>query len=163
MIYSNSNKTNCQVKEAWGDFLSKKFKWDLFVTLTFKDSVFYTDKKSGKVNSYPITNKIANIRFAEFMRTMRRRQKHRSEFIRVTEFGKWNRAKPHYHCLIGNAADIYRMGMVDWWWGKGYGIARVEKYDKSKGAGYYLGKYLLKSNSEVLLSRGINKLATDNS
>lgn len=145
---SNPNNSNSQVKEAWGKFLSTQFDWDLFATLTFRDNV---------------TERLANTRFKNFIRTMRHRTGHRSEFIRVTEYGKWNRAKPHYHCLIGNAKDIRRLGMVDWWWGQGYGIARVEKYDSSKGAGYYLGKYLLKQNSDILISRGINKLAKGSS
>jgi len=64
---------------------------------------------------------------------------------------------------MGNCDSVRRMGMVDWWWGKGHGIARVEKYNKQLGAGYYLGKYLLKQNSDILVSRGVNKLTTDDS
>lgn len=147
MSNSTPNPNSCQVKDEWGKFLSQGFNWDWFGTLTFR----------GEVG-----DKGANIKFSDFVRQVRHRCGHRVEFVRVTEQHKF-RNVPHYHFLMGNVPDsVRRMGMVDWWWGKGYGIARVEKYDNSKGAGHYLGKYLLKQNSEILISRGLNKLARGN-
>ena len=40
------------------------------------------------------------------------------------------------------------MDMVDWAW-TNYGQARILPYDSSKGAGYYLCKYLSKEMSDI--------------
>ena len=58
---------------------------------------------------------------------------------------EWHRYRDsvHIHSLVGNVADIRRLTVMDTW-AKKYGWARIYPYDRTKGAGYYLTKYLVK-------------------
>ena len=50
----------------------------------------------------------------------------------------------HFHSLIGRIPESVRR--LDWMdsWDDLAGFARIEKYDSTKGARFYLGKYVLK-------------------
>jgi hypothetical protein len=53
--------------------------------------------------------------------------------------------------LVLNVSSVNRLGMKDWW--ERYGFARVEEYDPNQGASGYVGKYLVKADGGVLVSR----------
>jgi hypothetical protein len=46
------------------------------------------------------------------------------------------------------------MDFVDWWF-KQYGIARILPYDRSRGAGFYLCKYVTKDLGDIQFSEGL--------
>lgn len=127
---------------SWGTFLAR-FPWEWFVTLTFRQHV-------GEW--------AAERKFRRLVRLMRHDAGHRVEWFRVTEWHKF-RNVPHYHALMLDCGELRRMRYVDWWWGQGYGTARVFEYDKRLGAGHYLGKYLEKQDSDLSASRGLKRLA----
>lgn len=127
---------------SWGVFLDR-FPWDWFVTLTFR----------GTVGEWGAERK-----FRRLVRTMRHDCGHRVEWFRVTEWHKF-RNVPHYHALFTDCKQLRRMRYVDWWWGQGFGTARIFPYDKRLGAGQYLGKYLMKQDSDLSASRGLKRFA----
>jgi len=100
----------------------------------------------------------AERKFRKLVQLMRRDAGHRVEWFRVTEWHKF-RNVPHYHALFTDCKQLRRFRYVDWWWGHGFGTARVQPYDKQLGAGCYLGKYLLKQDSDLSVSRGLKRFA----
>ena len=127
---------------SWGGFL-ERFPWDWFVTLTFR----------GTVGEWGAERK-----FRRLIQRMRHDCGHRVEWFRVTEWHKF-RNIPHYHALFTDCKQLRRMRYVDWWWGQGFGTARIFEYDKRLGAGHYLGKYLMKQDSDLSASRGLKRFA----
>ena len=82
----------------------------------------------------------------------------------ATEWFK-TRECPHFHLLMGNLDGVRR---DKWWqvWFTWYGRNRVLPYDKEKGAGYYLTKYVIKeeNNSALFTIKGleyVNQLILD--
>jgi len=56
-----------------------------------------------------------------------------------------NRGVPHVHALIESQAIVDTRWMNEWFWDR-HGMTRIEPYDASLGAVYYLGKYLFKDD-----------------
>ena len=78
-------------------------------------------------------------------------------YARATEFQE--RGTVHYHALIGGVGDIRRLMYKDFWEMNGH--ARVEKYEPGLGASHYLGKYLVKDDSELRLSHNLEAILHD--
>lgn len=119
--------------------LYDQYDWDWFATLTFKNR---------------IGEGYANEDWSSFCKELRHKTGHRVEFVRVTEWQK--RKVPHYHSLISNVRGVDPREMQEWWYNH-FGIARILPYQPKRGALYYLGKYLLKDNGKVVVSRGLYK------
>jgi hypothetical protein len=49
--------------------------------------------------------------------------------------------------------DIRRLLFKDFW--ELHGFARVEKYEKDRGANYYVGKYLTKTAADIKFSHNL--------
>jgi hypothetical protein len=126
------------IREAFVDWLND-YDWDWYVTLTFRNDIgeYY-----------------ARENFQRFHKEIRHRNGYRPEFVRVTEYQQ--RGVPHYHSLMLNVGGLRRMDMVDWCYNQ-FGISRIFPYDRDRGASYYLGKYILKGNGDIQLSRGLRK------
>ncbi|GAI66549.1 unnamed protein product [marine sediment metagenome] len=77
-------------------------------------------------------------------------------YFRVTEYQ--DRGTIHYHALIGGAGDIRRLLFKDFWELNGY--ARVEAYEAGKGANYYVGKYLTKTDGDIRFSHNLTQRLT---
>jgi len=127
-----------QLNDAWGRLLSD-FPWDWFLTVTFK----------GWVGLWG-----AEMKWRALIRFIREETGHRFEWVRVTEWHKF-RNVPHYHALLLNCKGVNALRVINWWWGSGRGRARMYRYNKSLGAGFYLGKYLGKELSDITFSRGL--------
>jgi len=76
-------------------------------------------------------------------------------YFMATEWFK-TRECPHFHLLMGNLDGVRR---DKWWktWFTWYGRNRILLYDKERGAGYYLTKYVIKeeSNSALFTIKGL--------
>ena len=72
-------------------------------------------------------------------------------YFRVAEYQ--DRGCLHYHALVGNVSDLKRLFYKDLW--ELSGFARVEVYAPGKGANYYVGKYLVKSNGDIRFSHNL--------
>jgi hypothetical protein len=128
--------------ESWGGYI-ETIPGGWLLTLTFR----------GPTGEWGAERK-----FRRLVRQMRHDAGHRVEWLRVTEWHKF-RNVPHYHALMLDVKKLRRMRYVDWWWGHGYGTARVFQYDTRLGAGHYLGKYLTKQDSDLSVSRGLGLAA----
>jgi len=114
--------------------------WEWFVTMTFRDP------KPGSTWTKPGWA-LAKKAWREFLEVTMPAVDGR-KWVRCFEVQKW-RGVPHIHALVaGVDPSIRRMAMVDWCY-KEYGIARILKYDPTKGAGYYLCKYVLKDGGDI--------------
>lgn len=74
-------------------------------------------------------------------------------WVRARELQPW-RGVPHFHALIGGVADLRRDEAWGWWFQR-YGIAKIEPYDRSMGAGFYLCKYVTKELGDIEFSEGL--------
>lgn len=69
------------------------------------------------------------------------------------------RGVPHWHMLVAGVENQRRMTWVDWWYAY-YGIARILPYQQELGAKYYLGKYLMKDQTDIRFSPFLNAKLT---
>lgn len=133
---------------AWVDLLNR-YNWDWFATLTFRDLP----------KSYTAVNRVK-----KWLVAIQKDEKRPLGYFMATEWFK-TRECPHFHLLMGNLEDVRR---DKWWqvWFTWYGRNRILPYDKEKGAGYYLTKYIVKeeSNLAVFTIKGleyVNQLILD--
>jgi hypothetical protein len=78
-------------------------------------------------------------------------------YFRATEYQ--DRGTLHYHALVGGVGDIRRLSFKDLWELNGY--ARVEAYEAGKGANFYVGKYLTKTNADIRFSHNLTPHLTE--
>ena len=116
---------------AWVDLLNR-YNWDWFATLTFRDLP----------KSYTAVNRVK-----KWLAAIQKDEKRPLGYFMATEWFK-TRECPHFHLLMGNLEDVRR---DKWWqvWFTWYGRNRILPYDKEKGAGYYLTKYIVKEESDL--------------
>lgn len=140
------------LEDAWGKFMTdlgdRAGGWDWWATLTFREppSTSPTWTKIGWGYSGRAWDT-----FIEELGA--RKGMFDVKWVRGREYQKW-RGVPHFHGLIGGVQDLRRDGAWAWWF-KRYGIARIEPYDRSLGAGFYLCKYVIKELGDVQISPGL--------
>lgn len=130
------NRFNRQVNPlrlAWVDLLNR-YNWDWFATLTFRDLP----------KSFAAVNQVK-----KWLTAIQKDEKRAIGYFMATEWFK-TRECPHFHLLMGNLEDVRR---DKWWqvWFTWYGRNRILPYDKEKGAGYYLTKYVIKEENDSAL------------
>ena len=127
-----------------GVWLTERFTWDWYTTHTFKQEDISWGKADRAwqawLNSLMLTCKVKGLA--------------RPHYVRATEYQEHRGGKTiHYHALIGGLGDIRRLLFKDMW--ELFGFARVVAYDPQLGAGFYLGKYLTKSDSDIRFSHNL--------
>jgi hypothetical protein len=141
-----------EAKHALGEWLSNP-PWQWYVTNTFKldyvsprqaDKAWYAWFNSARVAVKAI-NKAPSVYGpgSPF-------------YFRVTEYQ--DRGTLHYHALIGNVGDLRRLSFKDLW--ELHGFARVEAYEAGKGANFYVGKYLTKTEGDMRFSHNLTPYLT---
>ena len=118
------------LKESWSTFLNN-FNWDWWVTLTFRN------KQSTKT---------ANIKWNKWLKRLENEIDNKVGYFRVTELQR-PRNCIHFHALMLNLKGVRRLTWKDEW-DLIAGYARIYPYDKSRGASYYLCKYVTKQIAE---------------
>ena len=127
---------------AFGEWLSRP-DWQWYTTHTFRGNYVSLKAADGHWQSWLNTlSQACKIRGLE-----------RPFYFRVLEYQ--DRGILHYHSLIGGVGDIRRLLFKDFW--ELHGFARVEAYDKNKGANFYVGKYLTKNTGEIRFSHNLKK------
>lgn len=129
------------VRDAWGKWLNYNWKWEWFVSLTFRDSHVGTVR--------------ANNLWRKWYGDLVKSTGNDVGFFRVTEWQRY-RGIPHYHALMLNLDGVRRLKWLDRWVDIA-GWARVLPYNPKKGANYYLSKYVTKEMGEVLFSDNIQE------
>ena len=132
---------------ALGEFLSLP-QWEWFVTQTFK-AEYVSPKQSDRAwyswfNGLRVSAKAKGLTPSIY-------GEQAPFYFRVTELQ--NRGTLHFHSLIGNVGDIRRLLFKDMWELNGY--ARVEAYDPARGANFYVGKYLTKTEGDIRFSHNL--------
>lgn len=129
-----------RARNEFGGWLSRP-EWEWFTTHTFK-AEFVSPKQADKA-------------WTAWLNTLclacRVRGNPRPFYFRVAEYQ--DRGTLHYHSLIGGVGDIRRLDFKDFW--ELHGFARVEAYDKNKGANFYVGKYLTKEDGDIRFSHNL--------
>jgi hypothetical protein len=142
------------LKEAWGGFLTelgdRAGGWDWWATLTFRDRTEAEQAQGWTKVGWGYSGKAWDT-FTEELGA--RKGLHDLWWVRGREYQTW-RGVPHFHGLIGGVQGLRRLSMMDWWFSK-YGIARIEPYDRSLGAGFYLCKYVTKELGDIQFSPGL--------
>jgi hypothetical protein len=148
----NETSTKQKLKDAWGGFLSelgdRAGGWDWWTTLTFREppQALPNWTKVGWAYTGKAWDKFIDELGA-------RKGMNNLWWVRGREYQQW-RGVPHFHALIGGLGDQRRLDMMDWWY-HSYGIARIEAYDRSQGAGFYLCKYVTKELGDIQFSPGL--------
>jgi hypothetical protein len=107
--------------DAFGKWLNE-FDWAWFITLTFRK---------------PQSAQTANHAFLGFMD----RLKKKLNYFRVIE----DADKPsllHIHALIGSGDIVSPDKLIEDEWKRRHGKAKAQRYDKTKGAAYYINKHI---------------------
>jgi len=126
--------------------------WEWFVTMTLRDP-----PPSGRTWTKPgwASAKRAWVEFENRARPALGEL----TTVRMFELTR-DRGVPHIHALVADTdPSVRRMEMVDWAWDR-WGIARVLKYQRKKGAAFYLSKYISKDIADIQFSRGVDKAVT---
>jgi hypothetical protein len=154
LLYQDSIPRNQRqdLKTAWGGFLTelgdRAGGWDWWVTLTFREPPL------GNPEWTKIGWGYSGRAWSTFIRELGlRKGLHDLWWVRGREYQTW-RGVPHFHGLIGGVQELRRLDLMDWWYDK-YGIARIEAYDSSRGAGFYLCKYVTKELGDIQFSEGL--------
>ncbi len=146
--------SQAELKQAWGGFLTelgaRAGGWDWWATLTFRDRS-EQDIARGWTKVGWKYSQGAFDRYMSFLRGLRGIGE--PTWVCGREYQTW-RGVPHFHALIGGVAHLRRDEAWNWWFTR-YGIARIEPYDRSLGAGFYLCKYVTKELGDIQLSPGL--------
>lgn len=145
-----------ELKQAWGGFLTelgdRAGGWDWWATLTFRDRTEAEQKLGWTKVGWGYSGKA----WETFVKELGlRKGLHDLWWVRGREYQTW-RGVPHFHGLIGGLGGLRRLDLMDWWYAK-YGIARIEAYDRSLGAGFYLCKYVTKELGDIQFSQNLTK------
>lgn len=116
--------------DGWGDFLGG-FGWDWFVTLTFE----------GDVKTFTARN-----RCNAWLKSLEKAAEQPVAWFRGDEYGE-RFGKFHMHLLIGGVEHLHRFTWMERWHARN-GIARIFPFDPSRGAAYYVSKYVTKQFGE---------------
>ena len=143
------------LKQAWGDWVDqvgeRKGGWDWFTTLTFRDRTEEEVAQGWTKVGWTYSERACN----EFLGQVRElKGLDDIWWVKCREIQHW-RGVPHWHLLVGGVQDLRRMDLVDWWYGQGYGFARVLPYDRELGARFYLCKYVTKELGDIRFSSNL--------
>ena len=127
-----------RARKGFGEWLSLP-PWDWYTTHTFKAN--YVSPRQADKAWYAWFNSLRAHAKTEGL-TPSVYGSVAPSYFRVVEYQ--DRGTLHFHALIGGAGDIRRLDFKDLW--ESNGFARVEAYDKGKGANFYVGKYLTKAD-----------------
>lgn len=150
--------------QQYGDWLSN-YKWDLFVTLTFRslpdllrqkgvDTIsrdyavrqwlkgLETAGQSYAVEQWrkgvkTVSQESAIQQWRKLMKALKKRHGSAPYWVRVTESSNW-RDVPHFHALLGGIDSIEPNQVEHLWHTRGGGIAKVERFDPQLGGVYYI-------------------------
>lgn len=131
---------------AWGRWLASGWDWDVFATLTFSDP-----KEQGSHTS--IGWALSDRLYREWVGRIEERTNGTLDsgvyWARAREPHQMRRST-HFHALIGGVGNLRRTDMWEDWFRRN-GQARIEPV-ATKGATYYVAKYVNKTGGELVFS-----------
>ena len=131
-----NKEEECQsLPDVWAGFLDR-WAWNWFTTNTFRSEIH--PEAAGKVWGrwiHQLNREVFGVRYWK-------RPADGVIWARGQEYQQ--RGVIHFHALIGRVPGWVRR--LDWMdsWDELAGFARIEAYEPTRGARFYLGKYVLK-------------------
>jgi hypothetical protein len=129
--YGYSQDTRGITRQEMGDHLNT-LPWDWFFTGTFR--------------SADVVNESAVKSFFAWYNNLCFTKNINGGYFYCLEYGKGGRDVPHIHALLYLPGTERSKRLSEFWkvWFTHYGRAEILKYEKEKGAGFYLTKYVVK-------------------
>jgi hypothetical protein len=153
-VTSDGWLSKAEVLTSWGDWLSTRWEWDWWVTLTYDPK----RRPSGSATHTAVGWGLSDRHFHEWLAEAVG-DSEGSESVLPAPF--WLRGREpnkfrygtHFHALVGGVGtDTSRRRAWEAWFQK-HGMARVERYDPARGAGFYVSKYVVKQLGDLQFSR----------
>lgn len=145
--------TKQEVLTEWGEWLSRSWSWDWWVTLTFDprkiESASSTHTAVGWSQSDRFWHEwlgaaVGDSQSAESVLPS-------VYWLRGREPNPW-RYGTHFHALVGGVPTGTSRSAAWAAWFERHGMARVEPYDPMRGAGFYVSKYVVKQLGDLTFS-----------
>jgi hypothetical protein len=144
-------------KRAMGQWLSEGWSWDWFVTLTYdldpSRRKFVPGSATHDVVGWGRSDKDWYRWLGDIVGKAAVSEGDAINgpyWFRGREPNPSNRGT-HFHALVGGVANVSRRNAHALWFER-HGFARIEPYDPTKGAGYYVAKYVAKELGDLVFS-----------
>ncbi len=147
--------SQAELKQAWGDWVSRLYPWQWFVTLTFRDRTPEQVRQGWTKVGHAYAKTAYNRFLAHLQPALGALY-----WFRAFETQYW-RGVPHIHALVGGLDSLEYAPVAAWYW-QDYGFIRVLEYNAELGAGYYLCKYVTKELGDIQFSHNLTKHLNEN-
>lgn len=134
---------NDELAKAYGQWFDSLGEWQWFLTITFRDP---PPNSVGWTRPGWATAKRAWQSFEGFAQP----PVGNLNYVRAFEIQPW-RGAPHVHALLAKTDPNFFKPACSWLW-KNCGMSRLLPYDPSKGAAFYITKYVAKDLSDISIS-----------
>ena len=131
-----------EIARVWGDWL-RQWRWEWWATLTFR---------------YPVKPRQGHSLWKRWLHALEGEVKGKIHYVRVTEVQRCRGDIPHYHALLKGTKKEKPEKWQSIWYQFG-GFAKIEVYNPSLGATYYVAKYLSSDIGDIIFSKHIEKTA----
>lgn len=139
------------LKSEWGQWLSRDWDWDWWVTLTYDAKKF----RSGSPDHTAVGWARSEADFDHWLTDV----VHEAVKDDALSPPYWFRGREpnpyrygtHFHALIGGVQHVSRRAAWQRWF-TDHGHARIEPYDPKRGAGFYVAKYVTKELGDLRFS-----------
>lgn len=155
------------LKAEWGQWLSRDWDWDWWVTLTYDMRA-----ETGKFRpASPTHTAVGWARSEQDWDNWLASVSERAAKDAPMESPYWFRGREpnkhrygtHFHALVGFPEGVKYAGRSVAWreWFTAHGNARIEPYDPSRGAGFYVAKYVTKELGDLQFSPNAGQYRKD--
>lgn len=145
--------TKREVQDSWGDWLSKSWRWDWWVTLTFDQRKLEQGSSTHTAVGWSQSDRF----WREWLRDSVGDSESSDGLVPSVYWLRGREPNPyrygtHFHALVGGVPTDTSRRLAWEAWFKRHGMARVEPYDPTKGAGFYVSKYVTKTLGDLTFS-----------
>jgi hypothetical protein len=139
------------LKSEWGQWLSRDWDWDWWVTLTYDAKKF----RSGSADHTAVGWARSEADWDSWLTDV----VHEAALDDALAPPYWFRGREpnpyrygtHFHALVGGVEHVSRRAAWQRWFSQ-HGHARIEPYDPQRGAGFYVAKYVTKELGDLRFS-----------
>ena len=142
--HTNPGGLQKRARKAFGEWLAAPL-WQWYVTQTFRAG--YVSPRQADHSYYAWLNAL-RVAARGIGAAPALHGRDTPFYFRVTELQ--DRGTLHFHSLIGGVGNVSRLFFKDLW--ELNGISRVLPYESNRGANFYVGKYLTKTDGDIRFS-----------
>lgn len=142
-----------EVLTEWGDWLSRTWRWDWWVTLTYDPKRVPSSNGTHTAVGWGLSDRHFHDWLADSVGDSESAESIIPSvyWLRGREPNPW-RYGTHFHALIGGVPMGTSRQRAWGAWFKEHGLARIEPYDPTRGAGFYVSKYVVKQLGDLTFS-----------